>query len=85
MLDFRIKNHDKVDRCLFDPTYLHKIQGMNALQMAVYYENYELTELILQKSRDNFLQVWHEKYKHFDPLKNRDYINSSKANGVTTL
>ena len=44
-----------------------------------------MVEMIIEKAKTNSLQVWNEKYKTFDPLSNRDFINRSKRNGVTTL
>ena len=44
-----------------------------------------MTEFLLTQAKDNYLQTWNENYKIYDPLKSRDYINSTKKNGVTTL
>jgi len=70
---------------MFDPTPLHAEEGMNALQIAVHLGDAKIAELILEMAKQNYLQVWAEKLRTFEPLKNKDYINSSKSNGVTTL
>lgn len=44
-----------------------------------------MIEMLIQKAKTNSLQTWNDKYKAFDPLTNRQFINMSKRNGVTTL
>lgn len=53
--------------------------------MVVTFENYKLAELMLKQAKDNYLFKWNDKYGTYDDLKSREYLNSAKRNGVTTL
>lgn len=85
LMKFRQKGKEHAQGCLFDPTYQHIDHGMNPLHMVVTFENYKLAELMLKQAKDNYLFKWNDKYGTYDDLKSREYLNSAKRNGVTTL
>jgi len=52
MLNFRKKGKENDLKCLFDPTYQDVNEGMNSLQFSLNLENFEIVEMILEKSRE---------------------------------
>lgn len=44
-----------------------------------------MTEMILKAAKNNSFQVWNKEEDRFDKLRGKDFVTSSKSNGVTTL